>query len=50
MSEEQIERHAEREMDKLDSRLMGGSLSQSEYDRAVKKLDAECRRLYRKAS
>lgn len=46
MSEEQIERLAERKMDQLDAQLMNGKLSQAEYDAAVKELSrAEIARL-----
>jgi hypothetical protein len=38
MTEEQIERIAERKMDQLDAKLMNGKLSQAEYDAAVKEL------------
>ena len=40
LSEEQIERQVEWRMDSLDRQLMDGSLSQSDYDLAVKRLDA----------
>jgi hypothetical protein len=39
MTEEQIERIAERKMDQLDAKLLNGKLSQAEYDAAVKELD-----------
>jgi hypothetical protein len=39
MTEDQIERIAERKMDALDKRFMAGELSQAEYDKAVKALD-----------
>ncbi len=34
MTFEQIERHLERKMDKLDARLMSGQLTQAQYDDA----------------
>lgn len=39
MTEDQIERIAERKMDRLDARLMSGELSQAQYDTEVKALD-----------
>jgi hypothetical protein len=39
MTEEQIERIAERKMDRLDARLMSGELSQAQYDAEVKALN-----------
>jgi hypothetical protein len=39
MTEDQIERIAERKMDRLDARLMNGELSQAQYDAEVKALD-----------
>jgi len=43
----QIERRAELAMDALDRRLMAGTISQPDYDAAVKKLDAETDALWR---
>ena len=39
MTEDQIEREVERKMDRLDTQLMGGVISQSYYDEAVRVLD-----------
>ena len=39
MTEEQIERRAERAMDRLDALLIGGKIDQAEYDREVQSLD-----------
>jgi len=39
LTEEQIERRAERNMDALDRCLMRGSMDQATYDAEVKKLD-----------
>lgn len=47
MTEEQIERMAERDMDKLDNLLMRGVYTQEEYDREVKELDAWVQHQYR---
>jgi len=47
MTEEQIERFAERKMDALDRRLMAGAITQTEYDACVKALDWDCKDLYR---
>jgi hypothetical protein len=38
MTEEQIERAVERATDRLDARLMNGTLTQAEYDAAIKEL------------
>lgn len=46
MSEEQIEREAERRMDRLDKHLLQGHLRQAEYDAAVDELDTWCKRQY----
>ncbi len=40
MSEDQIERSAERFMDQLDACLLSGRMSQRTYDREVKRLHA----------
>lgn len=47
MTEEQIERIAESRMDSLDSRLMSGKLSQSEYDAETRKLNRWCEDQYK---
>jgi uncharacterized membrane protein len=39
VTEEQIERRAERAMDRLDRLFMSGQISQSEYDREVSSLN-----------
>ncbi len=39
LTEEQIERRAERAMDRLDRGLMAGIMTQAEYDREVSILD-----------
>ena len=39
MTEEQIERIAERKMDNLDKALISGRMQQAEYDREVSTLD-----------
>lgn len=49
-TEAAIERAAEAEMDALDARLMRGALSQSEYDAAVRALDARVSRRHRRAA
>lgn len=38
MTEEQIERRAERAMHRLDAQLIGGKITQAEYDREVQSL------------
>lgn len=47
MTEDQIERRAEREMDKLDSRYMSGKITQTEYDREVRAIEARARAAYK---
>ena len=47
MTEEQIERRAEREMDRLDAALMAGRLTQDEYDYEVRALDQWAEEEYR---
>lgn len=47
MTEDQIERRVEMIMDSLDARLMSGSLSQSEYDQEVKRLNDWAEEQYR---
>jgi uncharacterized membrane protein len=39
MTEDQIERAVERAIDKLDSRLMGGEITQTVYDRQVDNIE-----------
>lgn len=39
MTEEQIERIAERKMNRLDKELMNGSITQEEYNQEVRELD-----------
>jgi len=39
MTEDQAERIAEREMDRLDSRFIRGHIHQAEYDKAVKEIE-----------
>lgn len=46
-TEDQIERDAERRMDRLDSRLLSGAISQADYDVAVRALDADTQDAYR---
>jgi hypothetical protein len=46
MTEEQIERWYEREMDVLDHNLMVGALSQAEYNKASKELIQEVNAMY----
>lgn len=43
MSETQIERIAEYEMDRLDQELTSGAITQEEYDEEVRALDEWCR-------
>lgn len=52
MTEDQIESMAERAMDALDARLIGGRLTQAEYDARVKALNewAEAEHAKRRAS
>jgi hypothetical protein len=47
MTEEQIERYAERKTDTLDRRLLSGALSQTEYNVAIRALNADCEDMYR---
>lgn len=47
MTEDQIERIAERYMDQLDSRLTKGLIDQAEYDLEVEELDQWCLDQYR---
>jgi hypothetical protein len=47
MTEEQIERWYEREIDVLDHNLMVGILSQEEYNKASKELAQEVNSMYR---
>ena len=46
LTEEQIERRAERMMNHLDARLMKYAMSQEEYDADVKRLDDWCEEQY----
>ena len=48
MTEEEIERRVERSMDMIDRKLMAGTMSQAEYDQAVKDLNAWAERQYSK--
>ena len=48
MTEDMIERQAERTMNGLDNRLMNGHLSQKEYDAEVRVLDRKTADLLRK--
>lgn len=41
MTEDQVERWVERQVDMLDARLMSGKLSQTDYDSEIRALDAE---------
>jgi hypothetical protein len=41
MTEEQIERHAERRMDRLDREFMADRMTQDEYQHAVDAIDRE---------
>ena len=43
MTEQQIEIAAERKMDALDRRFMGGELTRHDYDAAVRQLDRDTR-------
>ncbi|HUY05049.1 MAG TPA: hypothetical protein VMV33_17365 [Rhodocyclaceae bacterium] len=49
MTEEQIERLAERQMDRLDQRLIEGELTQPQYDAAVRQMNRDLNALARKA-
>jgi hypothetical protein len=40
MTEDQIERAVERKVDSLDARFMAGTMTQSEYDAAMKAISA----------
>jgi len=46
MTADQIENKVERAMNGLDARLMGGKLSQAEYDREVVALDKWAQQQY----
>jgi hypothetical protein len=46
LTEDQIERLVERAMNKLDARLMGGTLSQADYDHEVMILDKWAQQQY----
>lgn len=47
MTEDQIELKVEREMDKLDRKLMDGRITQEEYDREIYLLDKWAEQQYR---
>lgn len=47
MTEEQIERIAEREMNRLDKELLNGSITQEEYNQEVRELDHWIKEEYR---
>jgi hypothetical protein len=47
MTEDQIERRVEREMDKLDGRLMNGLLSQDDYNRNAANLNRWAEQQYK---
>lgn len=49
MTEDQIERIAERQMDKLDRLFTKGMITEAEYDAEVKELDKWCADEYRNA-
>lgn len=49
MTEDQIERIAEREMDKLDRLYLKEMISEAEYEAEVAELDRWCRDQYREA-
>ena len=49
MTEDQIERIAERWMDNLDRQLTKGMITQEEYEAEVKQLDEWCKDEYRQA-
>lgn len=46
MTEDQIERSAEREMDILDRLFLSGRLTQEQYDREVRELNEWCEEEY----
>jgi hypothetical protein len=50
MTEEQIERIAEREMNRLDKELMNGTITQEEYNQEVRELDQWTREEYRQSN
>lgn len=50
MTSEQIERTVEHQMDALDRRLIGSDYTQTEYDAAVRKLDAWAEAQYARAA
>lgn len=47
LTEAQIEASAEREMDRLDAKLLAGLISAGEYDRRVRDIDDRAARRYR---
>lgn len=48
MTEDQIERLAERKMDILDEKYWNGLLTEQEYERAVEQLNSYINALYKK--
>lgn len=48
MTEDQIERLAERKMDILDEKFLNGILSEQEYERAIDQLNSYISSLYKK--
>jgi len=48
MTEDQAERLAEREMDRLDSRFLRGEIHQAEYDRLVREIESRTQARMRK--
>ena len=50
MSEHEIERYAEKQMDKIDRRLMDGRITADEYDYLVREIDLYCQFWYAKLS
>ena len=47
MSEDQIERLAERKLDMIDEKYFAGLLTEEEYDRAVEQLNSYVNSLYK---
>lgn len=47
MTEAQIERKAERAMDKLDRRFLAGELTTNQYNQAVRAIEEQAAREYR---
>lgn len=46
MTEEQIERRVERQIDALDTRYMAGELTEAQYDAEMRRIDAEASAAY----